>query len=373
MIMQDAHLVIPELLRDASLLQGSWDRTAGALSLQFECLLRSTDGSVLHDRIVALHLRGVSAIGIAYYPKWPEMRPSALPLLAAGPPTSLVPWPLAVQEVALRLDSRTHEERIGASTCITWVWGSLTEGRSAPTRVSFEFAVEGDSAIGVLWIGCDALVPWAHGRPLDLAVWTAQCDAWWRVWAERSRQEMGTRAPEGVSSELAVEHAAADIEASPEPPFDVATTGFPDELVPPIRVWFEAPRNGAWLDLARAFPDLDSSELARAEVLERAFTDEEPQRFAREARDVWIEGQTAHVRVVGVAFFPEGDEPASARLSAWSFELRKRSGRWQILRDVEEDAPPDVRQAVWVREWPPGPVRAALGRELAELSARGLK
>lgn len=351
---------VAAVTRESRLLDGSWDPLARRLMLHIDCLRRNVDGSPLSDTSVELHMAGVVAIAVAYDPKWPEERPSELRLAPERVLASLQPWPLDPQELVLHVNSVADQEQLDMAARVGWILGDSEHGRAAPMRVSFNF--DWGPAAGMLWIASDALASFAAGRALGIDTWIDQFDAWWRDWVARAPARR--RAEPKDSAKLRNSERAARCGASGDPPFILESTTAPDELLRPIRVWFEAPLVDGWIELARVYPHLDSTERDRAETLERYFEDAKTWSFAREIEAWWIEGKRAYVRVLGVAYFPPDDgERARARLSAWSFELRRRSEGWQIRSYVEGDAPDGARRAPWVARWPAGAVRDALDVE----------
>jgi hypothetical protein len=355
---------IPELLRSARLLRGEMRLPARELSLHFSCLRRNTDGTALADATVELHLAHVVAVAAVYDATWPQKRPSEFNLPSECEMTVLNPWPMVAQEVALRVDSKADDEQVALAARVRWIMGGAQDASRAAKRVSFNFAVECRDVDAMLWIACGEIAPWSAGRSLDLQLWVEQYRAWWHAWAEktttnkRTARDSDRASGEGKVVPFVQAEGSTDRGSPPsELPFALETSVVPSELLEPLRVWFEAPFAGEWLKMARVYPDLDSTDEARAQALAHSSADYEPWSFAREATNAWIEGTRAHVQVLGVHYFPP-DEGSSAynRLTRWSFDLRKRGNAWQIRRYVEDDGSDDAMGADWIKCWSAGPI-----------------
>ena len=366
-----AELTLPELLTDATLLTGTWSSDARTFTLLFNCLRCATDGSSLPDRTVELRCSDVAAIAIVYETSWPEQRPSELRVPPELEVRSLVPWPFPPQEVAVGIGAPAEDGARLEGSRQQWIFGDTTASTGATWW--FSFGVRGGTNIGVeraVQIACMSVSASEQGRPLDFEKWAEQYNAWWEAWAAwhgRTPEHVDSprrpaTPPEAVLMELAFAvdlapgHAGAEAE----------TSSSLVELLPAVRVFFEAPRKGAFTELAQAYTGQSGGLDEVAMILERDHSSSGSWSLARRVVDSWIEGGRAHVRVLGVAFSPGNASTSDfARLTAWSFDLRKEGALWKIQTHVEEDVDAAETMAPWVQGWPPGRIRDALLAYLA--------
>ncbi len=161
----------------------------------------------------------------------------------------------------------------------------------------------------LLSVRCASLRPYAGGEPLALKTWTDEFDC---------------------------------------PPSDA-----PDELLGPVRTWFEA---GLPLDAAKRVsvaPNLDESpreQIAseQASMVGDSFGSWD---YAREVEGWWIEGDRAYVGVAGAThYMPMDGDPAENNLSRWAFRLRRREGVWQIHNHTGGNSD-ELAMRPWARGW----------------------
>lgn len=329
---------IPHLLSGACLLTGAYDADARELRLSYECLRRSADGSELTDRTVTLHLGGVTGITVAYDGRWLRDRPSQFRLPEDARLERLVPWPLPATElVDLSVDSADAVE----SVVLAAHRESLVETDAGDgDRLVCLHVDQGIRNVPtIVAVRCASIVPYAGGRPLPLETWAQERAAWWRAWeAHWAAQEEGGGDTAPVDEDAFIPAGTNEVldrsYAPPErPAFDCPPSDAPEELLTPVRIWFEA---GITLDAAKRVsvaPDLDVPPDERIAVVHAFMTGDGfgSWDYAREVEGWWIEGDRAFVGVVGVTHsMPEDGEPAGDRLIRFEFALRRREGTWQI-------------------------------------------
>ena len=325
---------IPHLLHDARLLTAEYDGETRELRLVFECLRRNTDGSAMSDRTVTLHLAGVAGVTAAYDTVWPEERPSDFRLPEDMRLGGLDPWPLPALEVELSLDSATAEE----SLALAPYRESLARAHGDAGRlVCLHFSRGTPPLPTIVAVRCSGVHPSSGGKPLPLDAWADQFAAWWKAW-EDHWDSQGEEGAEPVEEDKLIPVASGEtLDKSYVPPrqpaFDCPRSDVPEELLVPVRTWFEA---GLALDAAKRVsvaPNLDQSTEEQIASTEAWMTGDAfgSWDYAREVEAWWIEGDRAFVGVVGVThYMPMDEEPAADFLTRWGFALRRRGGVWQI-------------------------------------------
>lgn len=129
----------------------------------------------------------------------------------------------------------------------------------------------------------------------------------------------------------------------PAPPFEVGVGDAPEDLIAPVRAFFELHHAGRWRELARVHPRIDDDEERRAAWLAAHFIDIHEWGYARAIGGWWREGDLACVGVRGIQFCLEEDSmEAHAVECVWSFSLRRCGGegpeRWVVRH--------------WTQAWP---------------------
>lgn len=350
---------IPELLHDAQLLSGEYNPESRELQLTFECLRRHPDGSALEDRKVTLHLAGTTAVTAAYDPLWPEDRPSQFQPPEDARLSALAPWPLPPMEVELSLDSPTAEESLALACCRQSLVN--TDDAEAQHLVCLHFSLGLPRVQVLLAVRCASVRPYASGEPLSVEVWEEEFAAWWKGWEDhwRSQEEAPTDADaEAVEEDAFIPAGNADaVDRSYVPPrqpaFECLRTDIPEELLSPLRTWFEA---GLALDAAQrasVAPNLDERPEDQIASEQAWMTGDGygSWDYAREVEAWRIEGDRAYVGVAGVThYMPMDGDPAENHLSRWAFALHRRGSAWQIHRHTSANDD-DLATRPWAQPW----------------------
>lgn len=378
---------VPELLHDATLETVAWMPAERVLRLRFDCLRRAIDGSELPDRHVDLALTGVHAVAVSYDTGAPDERPSSVVVPDDRLVPSLDPWPLPASEVDVTIGSVFDEETVAIAARTDWLVGSRESAEPAPVRFCVHFDRGVPRVTVQVWIAAEGLEAWSTGERLPLATWAAQARAWWRGWeehweAEASGEHSYVEEPSSVQpvgSHIAarVPEEAAFIPVRSEPPpdpgyeppdeptFDLDPNDAPRELLAPVRDWFEALVACDWERRALAERDVDVPLDVQIERVRAACTTFEHGRwgYARAVDTWWIEGARAFVRIRGIEHSMATDEaPAVNTESVWDLELRRREGKWRIVRYAQgwppygSAATKPASEKPWLAKWKSGDV-----------------
>jgi len=330
---------LSELLHDASLITGLWDADTRTLSFRLDCLRRAVDGSELADRSVELRVTDVVAIAVSYDTSNPELRPSELEVPDGlridvnrldSIPESPVDW--------VSLDSQLDAETVTLAARTDWQHGSAASARTGQTRLCIQLSGGTPSIPISIWAAGGALAIDSSDGPLTVGDWAEQNRAWWRSWEER-----WDAGGSGESAAPREEDAFIPVRSDPppamkyappaEPGFEIDVTDAPEELLAPLRDWFEGLIGRDLERRARAERNPDVSLEEQVKSLSRSSLPELLGRwgYARAIEDWWTEGRRAYVRVRGIEHsMPIEELAAENEETVWDFALREREGRWVI-------------------------------------------
>ena len=342
---------IPPLLHDARLGDCRWDGHLKTLDLGFRCLRRNVDGTPIGDGTVDLKLGGVERVVAYYSPASVTVRPSEFEPGARITPADLEAWPHGAVEARLAINS-PQAEFDAATACYREALVGDPEDHPAdtPLRVHVTFEPHDHGPQGTvmgLSIDCDSLEPYTNGVPLDIATWERQFEAWWAGW----RGHWAAKGPEDGDHEPALEDTfipagqpdPPDLSYQPPaaPPFRVAETTAPAELLQPVEDFLGGKYERDWSRVAAAYPFFDQEPDERAARLRDQFLGWDHGRwvYARHIDGWWREGDRACVVVRGVEHV-KGDEDSPARNeeTVITYGLRRSRRGWVI--------------ATWSQGWP---------------------
>jgi hypothetical protein len=320
---------LTELLHDAVLHRGHYDRSGGAITLTFGCLRRGFDGSRLDDR-VDVCLSGIRAIAVSYDPMRPEERPSTLRVPEGVVIDSLVPWPLPVGAIDASIDTESACDDVELAGRTDWLLGDLGGLVDGRYRMVLH-ADAGTPRIGRwITIGFDEAVSRTGDRPLPWREWADQYDAWWRGWAQHhgaERDENASPAPEDRFIPAGGGTLPTRTYQLPEPVIDLDAHDAPADLVAPVLAWFERQHT----------LDDESAEFV----------------YPRSIASWWHEGRRASIVVIGVEHFaPDAEDPAESIITKWSFALHRRATAWTIRTYTSCAA--DGPVPTWAARWTTG-------------------
>jgi hypothetical protein len=332
---------LSQLLQDAHLADGSFAEDAATMKLVLHCLRREGDGADLSEQPLRLELTGVSAMAVVHDPLWPHDRPSALEVPSESDVVGLDPWPFVDDVVSATKNSATDAETVELGAWVRWFLGDQKVGLACPIRLCLEFPPAGEpEQRRLVWIACESVGVFEGEKAFDFDRWLGQSEAWWRYWDARwkekdEQREEAPRRGKGDSMIPVPPTEAPDLSYRPPdwPAFELSSTDAPQELLDPLRDWFESVLERDWARRAASEPELDRTRDEQVVSTKRRFENQEFGRFgyARSIDEWWVEGDRAFVRVHGTEHrMPVGDLPAEDLSSVWEFALRRRGGRWCV-------------------------------------------
>ncbi|MFI5380114.1 MAG: hypothetical protein ACHRHE_12515 [Tepidisphaerales bacterium] len=368
---------IRQLLHDAMLKTLAWDAEIGQLRIVYDCLRRNIDGSDLSDRAVELVLTTVGPICVGYDDFGCEVRPSCFEPAGRIVAGDLAAWAYRQQHADLAIDSTGDIAEVLESAKIDWLCGTANDLAKATHILTLAFNQWTDfglPCIGVhVLVGFEGLDTRTDGLPLTIEEWTDQFDAWWRAWQERWATKTDDReeSTECIVEDTIIpagEDEKPDLDYCPpaEPIFALEPTDAPETLMVPLRDWFEGHHDRAWHQMAAAFPYSHETIDERATKIREAHLTHQFGRwgYPRVVDQWWIEGSRGAVVLRGVEHImsTEGD-PAENCEVVWTFDLRRRNGRW-IIRSYSEGlakfhAAPRIstKPEPWRERWASGAIR----------------
>jgi hypothetical protein len=371
--------VIPDLLHEAYLAYIAWKVDECVLDLYWgNCLIRNSDGTEIKDRTILLRCADITGIAAGTEPLDCFAKPSMLlppgevdaGCLEKGKNIS-ESWK-DCDESWLAINKRRVEQEIFHSLRTVFLAGIEKDIIESPVRIMFNVPGGSVSAGGeyevTILAGCSQITVYdGNGEPKDLATWDALYAAWWAGW-KKHWDDKPLNDPDGY--EQAIEDTmipAGEDETDPdyqppqEPPFMLSAHDVPEDLLTPLRNWFEGSLKRDWLQIARAWTWGD-------EVAEWAGqrSSGEPLYewgYARAVDEWWQEGEHAVVTLRGIrhqAPFP--GSPDENREIVWKFALRCWQGTW-VLQRYTYSLPihgsalslPASRK-LWLKEWHSGPI-----------------
>lgn len=367
---------IKPLLHDATMAGISFARDVRRIAVRLKCLRRNEDGSELADPHVVFEVDGVTAVGFSFESQEVGVRPSLV-----RPPTAenaLAEMErFAGVEGFIELNAPGAENVALSGLGVCWIDGCERDFTASAQRLLI--IVERVPSVAsqllnyTMIIGGVDLRILSDGAFLPIEQWKAQFAAWWDGWKEHWKKASDDPDNEFEDVEYDVvipagEDPAPDLTYRPpnEPVFALQPTDVPQELLVPVRDWFEGHHQRDWLRMARAFPLPATPESDRAAELAEMY--EGPDlfgcwEFAREVDEWWVEDRRAAIRIWGVEhFFPVDEYPATNSEHWWTFDLHRADRGWIIRRyssgsvGSESEPKADQRSRVWATDWKSGPI-----------------
>ncbi|GEM_PF-2473220 len=370
---------IPDLLHEAYLAYITWKANDRVLDIYWDnCLIRNVDGTEIKDRVTLLHCSDVKGIATGTEPVDCFARPSKLP-----PPGDVtveclmkesscsVSWN-GVNESWIVINIRRVEQEVLHSLKSSLLFGTEKDIIESPIRVIFNapggLTGAGDEYEVSFLTGCGNLTACnSKGEPRDLNLWDTQCAAWWSGWKNHWK-DRPSRDPEGYEpttedTMIPAMKSDADPNYAPpqEPAFVLSAHDAPDELLIPLRNWFEGKLKKDWLMVARAWPWGDEPE-ERARKLSSGDPDTS-WGYARAVDEWWQEGENASVKLRGIEHnAPFSNNPAKNTETLWTFALRHLTGEWTIqgisyrCPSYDSSIALDDGKKPWLADWRSGPV-----------------
>ncbi|HVX15917.1 MAG TPA: hypothetical protein VHC22_32335 [Pirellulales bacterium] len=348
--MIDDPRLIPPLLHDARLTEFAWDCNLRTLHTLLQCLRRNVDGTPIEDPTVELKLGGVSHIRAHYSPADFSVRPSEFDLERRIQIGDLEDWPHGECEASLAVNS-LHSEFDLETSCVQETLFGEQEDNESPLRVHIclnPYNYGPKAARDSLFIACDSIEAFAQGVPLDIELWQRQFDAWWQGWQDHWAEKTDEDSADG---ETAIEDTfipgrpadPPDLSYQPPsaPPFQIAPTTAPQELLKPIEKFHNSLRQRDWAMLAAAYPFFDETPEERAARLRERLVGDEFGRwlYVRRVDRWWCEGNRACVVVRGIEHTRTDEDPAGTNEeTVVTYDLRKYRHTWVI--------------ATWSQGWP---------------------
>jgi len=370
---------IPDLLNEAYLAYLAWNVDDRVLDLYWDnCLVRNADGTEIKDRVTLLRCRDVRGIAAGTEPSDCFARPSEI-----RPPGEVTAEFLAKEisgdvrwswddESWIVINIRRVEQEVFHSLKSALLFGNEKDIMESPVRVIFnipgELTEAGDEYDVSILAGCESLTACnRRGEPKSLEIWSAQCAAWWTGWKKHWKDNVSGD-QEGCESTVedsmipAMRNEADPYYEPPqEPAFALSAHDMPEELLIPLRNWFEGKLEKDCLKIARAWPWGDDLE-ERA----RNISGWEPDThwgYIRAVDEWWQEGDRASVTIRGIMHnAPFSGHPAENMETLWKFAIRRLLGDWTI-KSFHYRCPPYDRsisisddRKPWLNDWRSGPV-----------------
>ena len=363
--MESQPIDISALLGDAMLQTGRWDAARARLTLRFECTRSNADGTELTDRTVEVCLDGIVALAASYDTPKPDDRPAQF-----EPPEdvrigSLAPWVLPEIEAEwVSTGSTIDEETVALAARTDWFHGSLDAARDARVRLSVHLTRGEPPVPTLLWVAGAGLSFHAADGPLSLDDWATQHRAWWAAWEKEWHGEQDDEATHDGLVLIETERPPGPrYEPPDEPAFEIDPTDCPEELLEPLRDWFEALLARDWRRRAVAERNPDMTLEEQTERLRRSCLSDLFGRwgYARAVDGWWIEGRRAYVGIRGIEHtMPMPDLAAEDTESVWDLALRQREGRWYVASYSQGwphhgsavSLPPEAKP--WLARWASG-------------------
>lgn len=369
---------IPDLLHDAYLVFIRWNIKESTLDLYWgNCLIRNVDGTEIKDRTMLLRCTDIRGIAAGTEPLDCFVRPSTLPpprdinteCLVEGINTSKS-WN-GSDSSWIKINDRKVEQEVFLSFRSALFSGTEKDITESPIQVIFNVpggnVGAGDKYKVSILAGCSRLTVSNRNGVKDLNTWAAQYAAWWGGW-KKHWEDKPIKDPVGYESTVEdvlipgmKDEADPDYVPPQEPPFALSVHDVPDELIIPLRGWFEGVMKRDWLQMAQAMTWIDD-----VADYARWLSGVQPQSswgYARAVDGWWQEEDHAVVTVRGIEHdAPSSDEPAESIERVWEFALRRRLGKWKVksyaMSSPLYGSAPALKDSEkpWLADWHSGPI-----------------
>lgn len=277
---------ISELLESARLRSVVYDAQHRRLDLTFVCLRATNNSPPSPDVTVELH--EVHEVVVGYDTFSIERRPSEVVVPDTVRIDALEPWPVpALTDVECWVDSKQANEDLDAAAQRQVLISTPAHGESVHSVVVL--MGRGIPRVHVrLGVRCGAIRASSQGDPLALDQWGAEFQTWWRRWSERSRT--------AGRQQIEAQRPSTTRYVPPDrPAFDVGPHDVPEELLAPVRAWFESGVQRDAIVRARVEPHLDRTREQDVALAQSQLEDEDWP-YAREVDGWWIEGRRVRGR-----------------------------------------------------------------------------
>lgn len=332
---------VPEMLHDAWLTRVAWDADERALLLEWEPLRRGPDESIL-ETPVQTTFQGVRSILLSVAPDDPFINPAEIGRPAPFSVDAITCEPDREGWIGVTINDTTREFWVQRAPYQWWLFGDA-EARSDDANV-LVLPLEGDD-IGLgeefsadLLVVFDSVEVTSGGEVLSLEEWAHQYNAWWDGWKkywDEKRDSSPTETEAAYETAIPVATSEPDqdtdtYEPPSRPAFELEETDIPDELLEPLRDYFEGHVAGNLERVARS-ETIDADIPRQLDQLQSWNEREGSWEYARSVEQWWQDGDRAAVTVWGIEHWGpiDGEPPEDWRFKA-KFALQKACGRWII-------------------------------------------
>ncbi|MDF1663143.1 MAG: hypothetical protein P1V97_15315 [Planctomycetota bacterium] len=366
--------VISDLLDEGQLHSFHWEALLKRICIVTQCLRTGSDGEGLERVPVLLSFTDIEVLFIGHHPTKLNIAPEDYKLKRKLSHDDLKHWEFSPLEFYLSVNSPQRIEDALFAFDRQWIIGE--ESDLSGSDYSIVISLSHSPILGLptnnieLLFACGGISVESQGAPLDLDTWTMQYKAWWESWKTYWDKKLEDREIGEDSAGLEEVFIPAGIEPPPdldyfpprEPAFQLEPHDLPEELVRPIRMWFESKHSGDGVMRAQSSERLGKDLAEQAEDEEEDFIENfDGWGYARQIDSWWSRGSVSFVEVRGLEHrMPFEGRTEENTETVWSFQLRWREDRW-IIRTLSQGWVPSgsapakaAAEKSWLKDWTSG-------------------